>query len=496
MAHTPLKQETPLTEADVAIGDKGSEGLSFYKKDPVAFFHLLQTYTTEPQRSICHSSSKIFFDTYPINVSSSNSFPLPDEEIHNLCKPIIKEDKTSDTLDNILASRKLDELTDDIILNSNSSLNGILAFRRLQECASLKQTSGETQLTKADSIEQNNSNPEDKVQAINESLESISLDEKKDDKLVKSKELNNNTIKPSQFRVTRLRIRSHQQSPPISQESTSDNQFQFVVPNEIPNSSPHSSPTRLTPSTSASTSNLNNSTGVRRRKWPIGRKKKRVHFSDSDGGELTQVQYFHSFTDEDSMNFPFLSNNLYVPVSLHLENKPWVFDVELTSKQTSSIRVPKKFFCLYRQPNSEHPDIYLHEVWKSQIKLEYASIRLKSSLTGEQYLYGTTWVTNAGYHKNVTLQYTFSRWSNKNEYQAKHLFHSNDFRNLDKFEFNIDIPNDIDRVDFVLRYRVNGQEHWDNNEGKNYSLETESAYSPQTTISLPHDFNFDEMRFY
>ncbi|CAF1228216.1 unnamed protein product, partial [Rotaria magnacalcarata] len=70
------------------------------------------------------------------------------------------------------------------------------------------------------------------------------------------------------------------------------------------------------------------------------------------------------------------------------------------------------------------------------------------------------------------------------------------FRNLDKFEFNTDIPHDIDRVDFVLRYRVNGQEHWDNNEGKNYTLETESAYTPQTTVSFPHDCNLDEMRFY
>ncbi|CAF4922435.1 unnamed protein product, partial [Rotaria magnacalcarata] len=73
---------------------------------------------------------------------------------------------------------------------------------------------------------------------------------------------------------------------------------------------------------------------------------------------------------------------------------------------------------------------------------------------------------------------------------------SNDIRNLDKFEFNIDIPHDVDRVDFVLRYRVNGQEHWDNNSGKNYALETESAYTPKTTISLPHDCSFDEMRFY
>ncbi|CAF4252926.1 unnamed protein product, partial [Rotaria magnacalcarata] len=342
MAHTPAKQETSLTEADVQ-----SLSFIFYK------------HTTEPQ---------------------------------------------SDTSGNLFSSPKQDDFSDDIILNSNSSLNGILDFRRQKESASLTQTFDENQLTKTDPIEQNNSNQEDKVKDINETLESISLDEKQEDNLVKSNEFNNNTIKPSRFQVTRLRIRSCQQPPSISQESTSDNQTQFYASNEI-----QDSPTSLTTNVSVSINSLNFSTGVRRRKWPIGRKKKVVHFADSDGGELTQVQYFQSFTDEDSTNLKFLSNYLYVPKSLNLEHKPWTFDVELTSKQTSSIRMPKIFFSLYRQPNSEHPDVYLHEVWKSQIKLEFASIRVKSLLTGEQYLYGTAWVTNVGYQKHVVLQYSFSR---------------------------------------------------------------------------------------
>ncbi|CAF4606522.1 unnamed protein product, partial [Rotaria magnacalcarata] len=140
MAHTPAKQETSLTEADVQ-----SLSFIFYK------------HTTEPQ---------------------------------------------SDTSGNLFSSPKQDDFSDDIILNSNSSLNGILDFRRQKESASLTQTFDENQLTKTDPIEQNNSNQEDKVKDINETLESISLDEKQEDNLVKSNEFNNNTIKPSRFRVT------------------------------------------------------------------------------------------------------------------------------------------------------------------------------------------------------------------------------------------------------------------------------------------------------
>ncbi|CAF3570238.1 unnamed protein product [Rotaria socialis] len=484
MADILVQQQTSLTKAEIVVPmeHEVDKGLFFYQQDPTGFLHFLKTFTNEPQRSISHSASKKFFDTN--SLPSSN-----EEEMHNfngdVLKPIIKEDKISDKLDSILTSTKLDELNGDSILNSNSSLNTEAQVRRRKWRTPITRTSA----SKSDSVEHNNSNQEEKLQDLKEILEQISLNENSE----KTHESSDTTISSGRLRGRRLRFRSHQHVSPISQESTSDNHTQFYTSNGI-----QDSPTSSTTNVFVSIDSLSISTGVLRRTHCIERTKKVVRFADSVGRQLVQVQYFQSFTDddEDSMNFPFLNNNMYVPKSLDFEHKPWTFDVELPSKQTPDIRVPKKFFCLYRQPNSEHPDIYLHEVWKSQIKLEFASIRLKSSLTGEQYLYGTAWVTNAGYHKNVTLQYTFSRWSNKHEYQAKHLFHSNDFRNLDKFEFNIDIPNDIDRVDFVLHYRVNGQEHWDNNEGKNYSLETESAYSPQTTISLPHDCNFDEMRFY
>ncbi|UJR15067.1 hypothetical protein I4U23_002037 [Adineta vaga] len=203
-----------------------------------------------------------------------------------------------------------------------------------------------------------------------------------------------------------------------------------------------------------------------------------VRFADSIGRELTQVQYIRSITDNDSKDFLHTKNNLYIPTELNFEPKPWSFDVAWTPKQLTEAH------------------IYLHEVWKSQVKLEHADTRLKSSITNEQYLYGTVWVTNAGYWKNVTVKYTFNRWLNTYEYDAHHRYHSNDFRNLDQFDFSIDIPQDVDRIDFVIRYQVNGQEHWDNNEGKNYTLETESSTIPQTTISLPHDCDFNEMRFY
>ncbi len=285
-----------------------------------------------------------------------------------------------------------------------------------------------------------------------------------------------------------LRFRSHRHTSSTSEEPISDDTVQFSLPTETPPLSPTVNvPSRLPSPTSL--------TGGLKRTHSIGTTKKMVRFADSVGRELAQVQYIQLSTDEDgAKELSFLKNNLYVPKSSPFEHKPWSFDVALTSK--SDTPIPRRFFCLFRQPSSEHPDIYLHEIWKSQIKLEHADIRLKSFSTGEQFLYGTCWVTNASYWKNVTVKYSFNRWMNTYEYEARYLCHSNDFRNIDQFEFSIDIPNDVDRIDFVLRYSVNGQEHWDNNEGKNYTLETESASIPPTTISLPRDCDFNEMRFY
>ncbi|CAF1337421.1 unnamed protein product [Adineta ricciae] len=340
---------------------------------------------------------------------------------------------------------------------------------------------------------------------------------------------NEPTASVSRYRGRRLRHRFYRQSASATSSSKipCDGSPTLLLPNEALNvetsriySPPPLSPVTLSSLPSPISPTLttlsqpitpSKSTGALKRVNSVGASKKNVRFADSVGRQLTEVQYIHSLNYDESSDFSLLlgssllsssppsfsKNNIYLSKSSPIEHKPWSFDVDLTlSKQKHESSLPKRFFCLYRQPNSEHPDIYLHEVWKSQIKLEYADIHLKYSSNSEQKLTGTLWVTNAGYSKYVSIKYTFNRWLNTYEREAQHRCHSNDYRNIDQFEFSIDIPEDVDRVDFVLRYCINGQEHWDNNNGQNYTLQTESAYTPSTTISLPHDCDFNEMRFY
>ena len=178
------------------------------------------------------------------------------------------------------------------------------------------------------------------------------------------------------------------------------------------------------------------------------------------------MQYIRSILAEESKELSYLlgpsvlsssppafsKSHLYLPNRSHREHKLWSFDVALLTKGSA-----RRFFCSYRQPNSEQPDIYLHAICKCPIKLEHADIPRYQSLIREQYLIGTIWITNVGFSKHVSSKYAFNRWLNNCEHEAQR--HSEDFRNLDLFEFHIDVPVDIDRADFVLHEYVNGQEY-------------------------------------
>ncbi|CAF1169407.1 unnamed protein product [Adineta steineri] len=501
----------------------------YYKQDSTSILHFLQRFASEPHLPMYPSTSNGYLSKTSPSSSLSNIF-LPvnetkeeqEQKVNTIncdtIQPVTVEDVKSDTSDTISSKIIVPKLNEDILVNTTSISNTERHFRRRKRRSSLTHSLSldDSELSKTDCIRKiddnnnNNNEEEEKLQEISTdsqslSLESVQLNEnnEKKDISVETEESNEIITPPSQLRSRRLRYRFHRHTPSITtQESIPDSPVEFFISNETP-SSPQSQPQPPTPPlsptttiSSTTTTSSNTLSGGLKRNASIGTTKKMVRFADSCGRELAQVQYIESPTDDNSKDILYTKNRRRIPSTLDFEPKPWSFDFASTSKQNTDIRKTKRFFCLYRQPNSEHPDIYLHEIWKSQIKLEHADIRPKSTLTGEQSLYGTVWVTNCGYWKNVTVKYSFNRWLNTYEYEAQHRCHSNDFRNIDQFDFSIDIPQDVDRIDFVLRYHVNGQEHWDNNEGKNYTIETESSSVPQTTISLPHDCDFNEMRFY
>lgn len=105
-------------------------------------------------------------------------------------------------------------------------------------------------------------------------------------------------------------------------------------------------------------------------------------------------------------------------------------------------------------------------------------------------LIGSVSVANLAFHKHVVARFTFDHWRTVSEVVA---VYSHDVRRKhahdghDRFTFDIKLDDQANlegRTMFVcIRYNVDGQEHWDNNNGLNYQVEFVKA--PKPTASKP-----------
>nr|XP_026650559.1 protein phosphatase 1 regulatory subunit 3D [Zonotrichia albicollis] len=179
----------------------------------------------------------------------------------------------------------------------------------------------------------------------------------------------------------------------------------------------------------------------------------RVRFADALGLELTEVKVFQSGEDP--------SIPLHVLSRLSINSDLWY----------SSLNLEFTMQCLV--PDFEQPADCLDfssRLQEQQVCLE----RVSSSDLG---LSGTIQVRNVAFEKQVSVRYTFNQWESIHEVCA-HWNHSIPEENrqdqVDVFTFFLPVPPFLLQlstlVQFAVRYQVNGQEYWDNNRGKNYTL--------------------------
>ena len=75
-------------------------------------------------------------------------------------------------------------------------------------------------------------------------------------------------------------------------------------------------------------------------------------------------------------------------------------------------------------------------------------------------------VKNIGYDKNVYLSYNAGGAG----WQEVQLSFSSHHGNYDLFTYNTSFSNWTGSVDFAVRYEVNGESYWNNNDGQNYQI--------------------------
>ncbi|ORX91366.1 hypothetical protein K493DRAFT_317304 [Basidiobolus meristosporus CBS 931.73] len=131
-----------------------------------------------------------------------------------------------------------------------------------------------------------------------------------------------------------------------------------------------------------------------------------------------------------------------------------------------------------RLPNFP-PPIFSRSIYNSK------TISVDKILLSEdkQDLMGTVQIQNLSFRKVVAIRYTFDFWKTVEEvvadYKDSPVRPCPQFVGIDRFTFTINLENRITfsslspkkTMFFAVRYQVNNQEFWDNNDGMNYQVD-------------------------
>ena len=119
--------------------------------------------------------------------------------------------------------------------------------------------------------------------------------------------------------------------------------------------------------------------------------------------------------------------------------------------------------CLFDQPVNT-------EDFHRRVKREH--VCLENVVCDKNVIRGFVRVLNVAYAKEVFVRYTMDGWKTFREQSAYYLSTSKDVT-TDTFFFGVSLPSDwqvASTVEFAVCYRVSGQEYWDNNYKRNYSI--------------------------
>ena len=169
--------------------------------------------------------------------------------------------------------------------------------------------------------------------------------------------------------------------------------------------------------------------------------KKRVTFADWTGRSLASVKKIIPCHDEDHI--------------------PWCSG-ERPSREPCNER-HNNLVCLFDQPGQKHD--LLERVKEQHVSLEHAACH-------RTVIRGYVRVLNVAFRKEVTIRFTFDRWETFRDIWADY-FSSSRSGMTDQFLFRIPLPsilNNGTRIEFAVRYTVNGRHYWDNNLQQNYCV--------------------------
>ncbi|XP_029025780.1 protein phosphatase 1 regulatory subunit 3B [Betta splendens] len=171
------------------------------------------------------------------------------------------------------------------------------------------------------------------------------------------------------------------------------------------------------------------------------RSKKQVTFADHKGLALTSVKVFSQFSDP-----------IHVPLSVQQNPRPPAPE-------------DHKLVLDFIQPSSD----YLH----FRQRLEQNHVCLEHCMLKEKALAGTVKVKNVSFQKSVKLRVTFDTWRSHTDVDCLYVKDTYPSPASDTFSFQVTLPEQLlphEHIEFAVCYEVDGTEHWDSNQGRNYRV--------------------------
>lgn len=124
-------------------------------------------------------------------------------------------------------------------------------------------------------------------------------------------------------------------------------------------------------------------------------------------------------------------------------------------------------------------------------KLDQNSVSLENVIVreSEQCLVGTVKVRNLAYDKEVVVRTSSDCWSTHEDVHCIYVEQPGAPALIlyDTFRFRLTLPVESNVIEFCVRYRTDGTEFWDNNDGKNYLIRKKQEVGILIFLSLIHN---------
>ena len=196
---------------------------------------------------------------------------------------------------------------------------------------------------------------------------------------------------------------------------------------------------------------------------------RRVTFADARGLDLTDVKYLFESSNDPPQSFIDGDSLFEAMKYLGLQKRESTRNLQpkKSSDEKRKTKKRQKFNLEFLQPFQDFSN-FSKRLEDHQVALESCVVESSGVLSG------AVKVKNLAFDKKVWIRITTDGWATFVDRECRHNVHLST-QDRDTFEFNLnDLARGLDRnctgAHFCVRYLCRGEEYWDNNEGRNYTI--------------------------